>query len=628
MICPECKHENEPDAQLCFSCGFRFLTPSCVVRGTVVGRRYEILSQLGRGGMGVVYRAHDRTLDEDVALKVLRPESGQDEDLRRRFRSEIKLARKVSHRNVCRIHEYGETEALRYISMELIEGSDLRKLFRGRPTSTHEAFDVCHQIALGLEAIHEKGIVHRDLKSPNIMRDAHGVVKLMDFGIAKRLGGEAASRATMTGFIVGTPEYMSPEQAKGEKVDVRADVYSLGAVIFEVFTGDVPFRGDTPLSTMLKHVHEPPPLTGPPAARLPRALLPVLKRCLAKKATERFAHGGEVAAALREAWDQVRSGSEQVEEQATADLFSPGEPTPAPSAPASTPAPATPAPRTPAAHTPGRRTPVPLRPATPARLPRSAESPPRAASLPGRLPVRLILAFLAAPLLIGIPLTFGVALWVRYGARRPASPSGEAPSARLLASPSPPPMANQRPSGMATMAAHIPTPEAPRSREPSSAGARRATPPAPRPGVSRKQEVARSRPAVVPQVPTPLATPEPAPAPTPEPTPPPTPEPSATPPPTPAPTPRPMPVGVSVDVAPAVAHGFLHLTIVPGAEVLIDGKSVGSLTSRKIPLSVGVHSVGLVHPEYLPLVRKFRILRGETVRLIVDLSEEAIRKRK
>jgi serine/threonine-protein kinase len=267
--------------------------------GTLFQGRYEILGPLGRGGMGIVYKARDRSLDEVVAIKVLRPDSGQDPKMGDRFRSEIKLARRVRHRNVCAIHDYGEDRGFLFISMEYIEGTDLRRLLRERgPISSDEGFDIAIQIAEGLQAVHEAGIIHRDLKSANIMCDSHGVARLMDFGIAKRQGD---GTLTATGNILGTPEYMSPEQAQGQKLDPRTDIYALGVVTYEIFTGKVPFRGDTPLSIILKHLNDPPPLDGPSAKGLTPNLRSVLKKALAKEPAERYSTAREFADALRQA---------------------------------------------------------------------------------------------------------------------------------------------------------------------------------------------------------------------------------------------------------------------------------------------------------------------------------------
>ena len=317
MSCPACQAENPPSADSCTSCGSDLVPTAATVGTTAAGAiesfvitvdlrpgavfhsRYEILGPLGRGGMGMVFKAHDRSLDETVAIKVLRPDFAQDPRMAERFRSEIRLARRIRHRNVCAIHDYGEDRGLLYISMELIEGRDLKHVLKekgGLPPD--EAYAVAIQLAEGLQAVHEAGIIHRDLKTPNIMVDAQGVARLMDFGIAKRQGD---GTLTATGNIVGTPEYMSPEQAQGRKVDYRTDIYALGVVVYEIFTGQVPFRGDTPISTILMHLNDPPPLDGPGAERLPKALKPVLNRMLAKDPADRYATAREVAEALSRA---------------------------------------------------------------------------------------------------------------------------------------------------------------------------------------------------------------------------------------------------------------------------------------------------------------------------------------
>jgi serine/threonine protein kinase len=298
-VCPSCQAANDDAAETCFTCGGA-LTATLRL-GSVIAGRYEIQAQLGKGGMGVVYRAHDRLLDEQVAIKVLRPEVARDAEISRRFQSEIKLARRVSHKNVCRIHEYGEDQGLRYISMEYMQGVDLRQVIRDRGgLPTDEAFTAALQIADGLSAIHDVGVIHRDLKTPNIMRDTRGQIRLMDFGIAKEWGAAAAS-ATATGLVMGTPEYMSPEQARGEKIDFRSDIYALGIVIFELFTGRLPFRAETPLATILKHLQEPPPLDGPEGVRIPPPVREVLRKALAKHPDERHATVDELGQAMREA---------------------------------------------------------------------------------------------------------------------------------------------------------------------------------------------------------------------------------------------------------------------------------------------------------------------------------------
>lgn len=310
MICPSCRALNDDAAEACFTCG-RAL--SALTQGSVIAGRYEILSVLGKGGMGMVYRAHDRMLDETVAIKVLRAEFANTSEMLKRFKHEIKLARKVSHKNVCRIHEFGEDGGVRYISMEYVEGTDIKQFARdqGGFLGPQEAFDVAIQAADGLQAIHDVDVIHRDLKTSNIMRDPSGRVRLMDFGIAK---SEATDRSTggggltTTGQIMGTPEYMSPEQCLGDKIDHRSDIYALGIVIYEIFTGTVPFRGDTPVATLFKHIQDPVPFEGPVAARIPLAAVPVLRKALAKNRTERIASAAALAEALRKAQQQATEG--------------------------------------------------------------------------------------------------------------------------------------------------------------------------------------------------------------------------------------------------------------------------------------------------------------------------------
>jgi HEAT repeat protein len=305
MICPSCGAENETGADVCIACGVQLaLGP-----GDVIAGRYEVDMVIGEGGMGLVYKARDRVLDEVVALKVLRPGFAVNAEADRRFRSEIKLARKVSHRNVCRIHEYGEDGGLRYLSMEFVDGSDLKQSVRGKGgLSLRESCELAIQIAKGLQAIHDVGVIHRDLKTANIMIDGKGVVRLMDFGIAKQRE-QQGDGMTAAGEIVGTPEYMSPEQARNQKLDFRSDMYSLGIVLFEILTGKLPFKGETPLDTLVMHVKEPPPLEG----NVPEPMLPVLRRALAKKAADRYASARGLVADLRAIIEREEHGQVELD---------------------------------------------------------------------------------------------------------------------------------------------------------------------------------------------------------------------------------------------------------------------------------------------------------------------------
>lgn len=298
MQCPWCRGRYAPPAERCPTCG-RPLGP-WLEPGMLVSGRYEVQSALGCGGMGIVYRALDRVVEEAIALKVLvggAPEA----ELDLRLRREIRLARRVTHENVCRIHECGEDRELRYVSMELIEGEDLKRRVRRAPLAADEAFSMSLQALAGLEAVHRAGIIHRDVKTANLMIDRRGVVKVMDFGIAKPADGSGPAGPTRTGEIVGSPEYMSPEQARGERLDARSDVYSMGIVIFELFVGQVPFHADSPLATVLQHLNTPPPLDGLAAQRLPGAMRPVLRAALAKAREERPSAAAVLAEEIRRA---------------------------------------------------------------------------------------------------------------------------------------------------------------------------------------------------------------------------------------------------------------------------------------------------------------------------------------
>jgi serine/threonine-protein kinase len=293
MVCPYCQGENDLGAEVCFHCR---AVLTVMTRGTLIASRFEVLSRLGRGGMGEVYRAHDRVLDEDVALKVLRGSTAS--EWGDRFLSEIKLARKVSHPNVCRIHDYAEEGGLRWLSMELVEGENLRQILERRgPLPAPEAFGIAIQATNGLRAIHEAGIVHRDLTAFNLMVDAAGRVKVMDFGIARTAASEGTAGGS-SGYLLGSPEYMSPEQARGRPADERSDLYSLGIVVHEIFTGAVPFRGTTPVATLLLHLETEARLDHP---ALTPALKALLARCLAKAPEDRFGSAQELSAALEAA---------------------------------------------------------------------------------------------------------------------------------------------------------------------------------------------------------------------------------------------------------------------------------------------------------------------------------------
>ena len=265
-------------------------------RGTVFAGRYEIIEELGAGGMGRVYRAFDKKIDEEVALKLLKPAIAADKRIVERFRNELKIARKIRHANVCGMFDLGEEGENLFISMEYVRGEDLSSLIRRTEKLTAgKAVLIARQVAEGLGEAHKLGVVHRDLKPGNIMIDKDGNAKIMDFGIARSL---TLPGTTLEGMIIGTPEYMSPEQVEGKPVDPRSDFYSLGIILYEMVTGRPPFAGDTPFSIAYKHRHEAPEDPRKFNPHLPDALNLVILRCLEKDREARYQTAQELLADL------------------------------------------------------------------------------------------------------------------------------------------------------------------------------------------------------------------------------------------------------------------------------------------------------------------------------------------
>src|ERR1700735_866366 len=260
-----------------------------------IGQRYEILGEAGHGSMGNVYKARDRETGEIVALKLLKPEIASDHAMMERFKNELLFARKITHKNVCRMHEFNRVGGVAYTSMEFVEGESLRSvLSRFGGLQQRKAVDLALQISSGLKEAHAQGIVHRDLKPENIMVDAHGNVKIMDFGIARSM--EAATR--LTGSMVGTPQYMAPEQVAGKPVDYRTDIYSLGLILYEMFTGTPAFQADNPVAVALKHMQEeavPPPQIDP---AIPAYIERTILKCLLKEPANRFQSIAQLEQAL------------------------------------------------------------------------------------------------------------------------------------------------------------------------------------------------------------------------------------------------------------------------------------------------------------------------------------------
>src|SRR5712692_5449672 len=246
--------------------------------GTLLGSRYEILKLLGQGGMGAVYQAKDRELDRMVALKVIRPELAGHPEILQRFKQELTLARQVTNRNVIRSFDLGEAEGVKFSTMECIEGQDLRTLLAEKGKyKVEEAVGIMHQVCLALEAAHSEGVVHRDLKPQNIMLDDQGKVSVMDFGIARSV--EMAGM-TQTGTLVGTPEYMSPEQVQGEKADTRSDLFTLGIIFYELLTGKMPYKADTVVASLLKRTQERAAPVSSHDGTIPKALSDIAEKCM------------------------------------------------------------------------------------------------------------------------------------------------------------------------------------------------------------------------------------------------------------------------------------------------------------------------------------------------------------
>jgi eukaryotic-like serine/threonine-protein kinase len=267
-------------------------------RGAVFASRYEVLEPIGKGGMGMVFRARDRQLDEVVALKVLRDDAlSEDASLLDRFKQELKLARRITHKNVLRTHDFGDAGGTAYISMEYLEGVTLKDLIRSKgalPLSV--GLRIAKHMCQGLEAAHAQGVVHRDVKPQNMLiLPETGELKIMDFGIARVSEVEGGlSGLTTDGSVLGTPDYMPPEQATGGTADFRSDIYSLGVVLFEIFTGRLPFTGEKMVQVIMGHVQKAPPAPRTLNAQLPDDLEAVILRCLEKKPAARYQKVAEV----------------------------------------------------------------------------------------------------------------------------------------------------------------------------------------------------------------------------------------------------------------------------------------------------------------------------------------------
>ncbi len=260
------------------------------------GNRYRVIGLLGTGGMARVYRARDELLGREVALKVLSERLSSDRSFVERFRREAQNAAGLNHPNIVALYDYGDEDNRYFIVMELIEGRSLSEVLDDDGALMPErAAEIARDTANGLGRAHEAGIVHRDIKPHNIMITNNGQTKVTDFGIARALGGDAEATMTQTGMVIGTAAYLSPEQAQGNPVDARSDVYSLGCVLHEALTGDAPFSGDTPLSIAYKHVRETPERPSAVNSDVPEALDAIVMKAMSKNPDNRYANANEMA---------------------------------------------------------------------------------------------------------------------------------------------------------------------------------------------------------------------------------------------------------------------------------------------------------------------------------------------
>jgi eukaryotic-like serine/threonine-protein kinase len=281
-------------------------SPEALEIGTLLANRYEIVRTIGAGGMGAVYQARDVQLNRIVALKVIRPDLAKDPEIVSRFKQELILARQVTHKNVIRIYDLAEFDGIKFITMDFIDGRDLKTVLRANgKLEPRRAAEIIEQVCRGLEAAHSEDVIHRDLKPQNIMMDRSGKITVMDFGIARSI---APGGMTYTGALVGTPEYMSPEQAKGEELDARSDLFSLGIIFYELLTGDTPYKADTSMASLYKRTREkvPPPIELVPET--PKPLNAIVVRCLEIDKDKRYASATEILADL-ELWLGPRPGT-------------------------------------------------------------------------------------------------------------------------------------------------------------------------------------------------------------------------------------------------------------------------------------------------------------------------------
>ena len=311
MKCPKCSFENPSETRFCGNCAAPlhpeekpFFPPTETFRiqdkelttGSVFAGRYQVIEELGKGGMGKVYRVLDKKINEEIALKLVKPEIASDRETIERFGNELRMARKISHRHVARMYHLSEEMGTHYITMEYVPGEDLKSLIKKiGQLPTGKAIFIAKQVCEGLAEAHRLGVVHRDLKPSNVMIDKDGNTRILDFGIARSVKTKGLTGA---GVMIGTPEYMSPEQSEAKEVDHRSDIYSLGVIFYEMATGRVPFEGETPLSVAMKHKTEAPRDPRDFSPQLPESFTRVILRCLEKDREKRYQSAEELLSEL------------------------------------------------------------------------------------------------------------------------------------------------------------------------------------------------------------------------------------------------------------------------------------------------------------------------------------------
>ncbi len=308
--CPKCKAENPDTVKFCGECGTQ-LTPAKetpiptqtleaakeeLTTGSTFAGRYQIIEELGKGGMGKVYKVLDKEVKAKIALKLIKPEIASDKKTIERFRNELKTARDISHKNICRMYDLNKEEGSYYITMEYVSGEDLKSFIRrARRLDIGTAITIAKQVCDGLAEAHRLGVLHRDLKPSNIMIDKEGNVRIMDFGIARSLESKGITGA---GVMIGTPEYMSPEQVEGKDTDQRSDIYSLGIILYEMTLGQLPFEADTPFAVGVKHKNEMPKSPKEYNAQVSDDLNHLILKCLEKDKENRYQSAGELKSEL------------------------------------------------------------------------------------------------------------------------------------------------------------------------------------------------------------------------------------------------------------------------------------------------------------------------------------------